>query len=145
MKIVRRQFLQVAGAVVAVSGTCQSTWAQNPAIRPDVNELLRGDLEGQSQRVQETVVTVVAFPPGAISTWHVHPGAQELVFGLQGNLTLEIEGLGVKSINAGETGIIPANIPHTVRNHATAEPAKILVVYSRSDKSKPLRVDVNKG
>jgi len=101
-------------------------------------------LVGQNQKVTETVVTVVAFPPGAESTWHIHPGAQELVFGLQGKLTLEIDGKGTKSIGAGETSLVPADVAHTVRNETTGEPAKILVVYSRSDKNSPVRVDVNK-
>jgi len=66
------------------------------------------------------------------------------VFGLQGKLTLEIEGQGENGIGAGETGLIPADVAHTVRNDTSGDPARILVVYSRSDKNSPLRVDVNK-
>jgi mannose-6-phosphate isomerase-like protein (cupin superfamily) len=82
-------------------------------------------------------------PEHALS-WHVHPGAQELVFGLEGKLTLEIEGRGAKSIGVGETGLVPSDVPHTVRNETASEPAKILVVYSRSDKDQPVRVDLKK-
>jgi quercetin dioxygenase-like cupin family protein len=105
---------------------------------------LRSDLVGQDYKVTETLVTTVAFPPGAVSSWHVHPGAQELAFGLQGKLTLEIEGQGAKSVGVGETGLVPSDVPHTVRNETTSEPAKILVVYSRSDKDQPVRVDLKK-
>jgi quercetin dioxygenase-like cupin family protein len=141
MKFVRREFLQLAGAMVMASAASESTEA---AAGPSLTEILRSDMVGQGQKVTETLVTVVAFPPGAISTWHVHPGAQELVFGLQGNLTLEIEGQGAKRIGAGETGLIPSDVAHTVRNETTGDPARILVVYSRSDKELPLRVDVKK-
>lgn len=141
MKLVRREFLQLASVVVASVGS-QSTEA---AAGPSPTEILRRDLVGQDQKVVETLVATVAFPPGAVSTWHVHPGAQELVFGLQGKLTLEIDGQGAKSIGVGETGLIPADVAHTVRNETMGEPAKILVVYSRSDKNSPLRVDVKKA
>jgi quercetin dioxygenase-like cupin family protein len=67
------------------------------------------------------------------------------VFGLQGILTLEIDGQGAKSIGAGESGLVPADVAHTVRNETASEPARILVVYSRSDKHSPIRVDVNKA
>jgi len=141
MKLVRREFLQLASVVVASAGS-QSTEA---AAGPSPTEILRSDLVGQDHKVAETLVATVAFPPGAVSTWHIHPGAQELVFGLQGKLTLEIDGQGAKSIGAGETGLIPADVAHTVRNETMGEPAKILVVYSRGDKNSPLRVDVKKA
>jgi quercetin dioxygenase-like cupin family protein len=142
MTFVRREFLQLAGAMVMASAASQSTEA---AAGPSPTEILRGDLVGQDQKVAETLVAVVAFPPGAVSSWHIHPGAQELVFGLQGKLTLEVEGQGAKGIGAGETRLIPGGVAHTVRNETAGEPARILVVYSRSDKNSPLRVDVKKA
>jgi len=141
MKLVRREFLHLAGAMAMASAASQSSEA---AAGPSPTEILRSDLVGQDQKVVETLVTVVSFPPGAVSTWHVHPGAQELVFGLQGKLMLEIDRQGAKSIGVGESGLVPANVAHTVRNETAEEPAKILVVYSRSDKNSPIRVDVNR-
>jgi len=142
MKLVRREFLYLTGAAAMASAASRSAEA---VVGPDPTELLRSDLVGQDQKVAETLVTVVAFPPGAVSTWHIHPGAQELVFGLQGILTLEIDGQGAKSIGAGDSGLVPADVAHTVRNETASEPARILVVYSRSDKNSPIRVDVNKA
>jgi Cupin domain len=97
----RRHFLQLTVAMLASSTTSQSAWAQTSGPGPSPTEILRSDLIGQDQKVTETLVTIVAFSPGAISTWHVHPGAQELVFGLQGRLTLEIEGHGTHTISEG--------------------------------------------
>ena len=142
MWFVRREFLQLAGGVIAVFS--HSARAQTQAGAPSPIEVLRSDLLGQDHKVMETLVTVVTFPPGSVSRWHVHPGAQELVFGLEGKLTLEIEGRGANSVGVGETGLVPSNVPHTVRNETVSEPAKILVVYSRSDKDQPVRVDLKK-
>ncbi|HJY79888.1 MAG TPA: cupin domain-containing protein [Candidatus Binatia bacterium] len=144
MKFVRREFLQLAGAAITVSGVSHSPRAQTQAGGPSPIEILRSDLIGQDHKVTETLVTTVTFPPGSVSSWHVHPGAQELVFGLEGKLTLEIEGWGANSIGVGETGLVPSDVPHTVRNETASEPAKILVVYSRSDKDQPVRVDLKK-
>ena len=119
--------------------------AQAPQGGPKAAQILREELRGQSSRVQETVVTVVEFPPGAVAPWHMHPGAHELAYGLEGQLTIEIEASGTKTIKAGDTGVIAADVPHTVRNESTTATAKLLVVHSRSDKDKPMRVDVRKG
>src|SRR5262249_15855494 len=132
MKFVRREFLQLAGAAITVSGVSHSPWAQTQAGGPSPIEILPSDLIAQDHKVTETLVTTVPFPHGWVLSWHVHPGAQELVFGLEGKLTLEIEGRGANSIGVGETGLVPSDVPHTVRNETASEPAKILVVYSRS-------------
>ena len=108
MWFVRREFLQLAGGVIAVFS--HSARAQTQAGAPSPIEVLRSDLLGQDHKVMETLVTVVTFPPGSVSRWHVHPGAQELVFGLEGKLTLEIEGQGAKRVGVGE-------IPHLAGQH----------------------------
>ena len=145
MKLLRRrQFLHLAGSLAAAAGTSQSSWAQSSGGGPSLQELLRRDLQGQGQRVEETLMTVVTFPPGAVSSWHIHPGAQELVFGLEGKLMFEMEGEAVRPLQAGDSGLIPADVAHTLRNETT-DAAKILVVYSRGDKTKPLRVDVQRS
>jgi quercetin dioxygenase-like cupin family protein len=84
------------------------------------------------------MVTVVEFRPGAAAPWHSHPGAQELLFGIEGKLTVDVDGQELKTINIGDTGVIPGDVFHTVRNESTNATAKVLVVHSRSDKDKPL-------
>ena len=142
MKFVRRRFLHLACASVAVPAIARIASAQTAG--PKANQVLRKDLEGQDNRVQETVVTSIEFPPGQGVAWHMHPGAQELLYGLEGSLTLEIEGHGTRTIAAGDVGIIPADRPHVARNESSSSSAKILVVHSRSDKDKPLRVDLKR-
>lgn len=70
--------------------------------------------------------------------WHAHPGAQELLFGIEGKLTVEAEGQELKTVNISDTGVIPGDVFHTARNESTNAMAKVVVVHSRSDKDKPL-------
>jgi quercetin dioxygenase-like cupin family protein len=70
----------------------------------------------------------------------MHPGAQEIIFVLDGNLAVEIEGRGAKTLKAGEIILIPAEIPHLARNDSANDMARALVTHSRADKEKPFLV-----
>jgi quercetin dioxygenase-like cupin family protein len=95
--------------------------------------------------VRESVVSLVEFGPGVAAPWHMHPGAQEILYALEGNLVVEIQGQGTSTVKAGECSIIPADVPHLARNESTSQGAKALVVHSRSDKDKPLVVPVQRA
>jgi quercetin dioxygenase-like cupin family protein len=140
MHEVRRRFLQITGAALTVSAVSPAAWSQTPPQGPKASQVLRKDLEGQAQKVEETVVTIVEFPPGAAAPWHAHPGAQEVLFGLEGRLTVEVDGQPLMTVNRGDTGVIPGDVFHTARNENSTGVAKVVVVHSRSDKTKPLIV-----
>jgi quercetin dioxygenase-like cupin family protein len=89
-------------------------------------------LKGQDNQVQESIVTEAA-------PWHTHPSAQEILYALEGEVTLLVDGQSVRSVKAGEIAITPADLRHSVRND-TLLAAKVLVVHSRADKEKPLMV-----
>src|SRR5262249_49795516 len=78
MQIVRREFLCLTGLAAAVPAVSNVALAQAQA-GPKLTQILRKDLEGQGQVVQETVVSIVEFASGTAAPWHVHPGAQELL------------------------------------------------------------------
>ena len=143
MQIIRREFLALSGLAVAAQSIATIALAQAQA-GPKLTQILRKDLEGQGEVVQETVVSIVEFPPGAAAPWHMHPGAQELLFVYEGELTLEVEGQASKVIKAGEVGLIPAEIPHLAKNESTTA-ARAVVTHSRADKSKPLTVAVKRS
>ena len=140
--MIRREFLYLPGLALVLPAMLRVAHAQPAA--PKLVQILRKDLEGQGQLVQETVVNIADFGPGSASPWHMHPGAQEFLFVTDGALTLEVDGQGANVINAGEGGIIPANVPHLVRNTSTSVAAKGVVVFSRSAKDKPLLVLVKR-
>jgi quercetin dioxygenase-like cupin family protein len=118
--------------------------AQGPQGGPKLTQILRSDLKGQGEKVQETVVNVLEMGPGAGAPWHMHPGAQELLFVFEGDITLEIEGQAPTVLKAGSIGIIPAEIPHLARNESASVMAKALVTHSRAEKDKPLTVVVKR-
>ena len=75
-----------------------SALAQAPQGGPKLTLVLRSDMKGQDQRVQETVVNILEMPPGSAAPWHMHPGAQEILFVIDGNVTVEIEGQGTTAL-----------------------------------------------
>jgi quercetin dioxygenase-like cupin family protein len=112
---------------------------------PKVTQILRKDLEAQGQVVQETVVLIGEFGPSGEVPWHMHPGAQEVLYVQEGGLIVEVEGSGATTVRAGETYVIPADTPHRARNESASLNAKSVVFYSRSAKDKPLLVPVKKA
>ena len=140
MNLIRREFFHLAGAAVAGIAVARNAAAQTSPTGPKLKQILRSDLQGQDQKVQETVVSVLEMGPGAAAPWHMHPGAQEILFVFEGGLTVEVEGQGTKIIKAGEIGLIPAEIPHLARNESASGTTKALVTHSRADKEKPLIV-----
>jgi quercetin dioxygenase-like cupin family protein len=144
MTLIRRQFLQVAGVLIAVPPASRIVFAQAPAAGPKLTQIFKKDVEGQGQAVQETVVSVVEFGPGVSAPWHMHPSAQEMLYALEGNLVVEVEGRGAANVNLGEAYIIPGDIPHLARNDSTTASAKALAVHTRGAKDKPFVVPVKK-
>jgi len=144
MKIIRRELLYLSGIAASATLMSKCAWAQTQAGLPKLTQILRKDLESQGQAVQETVVSVADFGPGTAAPWHMHPGAQELLYVIEGTLTVEIEGSGTTLLKMGEAGTIAADLVHLARNENTSESAKALVVHSRAAKDKPLIVVVKK-
>jgi quercetin dioxygenase-like cupin family protein len=140
MLLVRRRFLHLAGAAVALPATARTALAQVAPATPKLTLLLKADLQGQDQKVQETVVNVLEMAPGVGAPWHMHPGAQEIIFVLDGDLAVEVEGQGTKAVKAGEIILITAEIPHLARNDSANAMARALVTHTRADKDKPFLV-----
>ena len=141
MLVVRREFLALSGIPVLVPSLSVAALAQSP-LAPKLTQILRKDLEGQGEIVQETVVNIAEFAAGSASPWHMHPSAQELLHVIEGNLVVEVEGQGTALMKAGDAAVIAADRAHLVRNDSTGISGKALVVYSRAAKDRPLVVPV---
>jgi len=142
---VRRRFLTIAGAALVLPATERLAGARTSPGAPKLTQLLKADLTRQNQTVQETVVNLLEMAPGVSAPWHMHPGAQEIVFVLDGTLIVEVDGEAPKQIDAGAAALIPAEIPHLVRNAGAQTPARALVTHSRSDKDKPFVITLKRG
>ena len=140
MMIVRRRFLHLASAAVALPASVRMVLAQAAPATTKLTLLLKTDLQGQEQKVQETVVNLLEMAPGVGAPWHMHPGAQEIIFVLDGALVVEVEGQGTKVVRAGQIILIPAEIPHLAKNDSANAMARALVTHSRADKDKPFLV-----
>src|SRR5215510_6328488 len=127
----RRKFIGLIGAVAVLPTALQNALAQGSPAGPKLTQVLRADLEGQEHKVEETVVNILTMPPGAAAPWHMHPGAQEIIFVIEGTLTVEVDGRGTTASKAGETVLIPADVAHLARNDGTSEVVKALVTHSR--------------
>src|SRR5262249_58676873 len=82
-RISRRIALQIASTfplAVALAGTASKAARAQGSTGPKFTQLLRRDLEGQGNQVQESIVILAEFQPGQGSPWHNHPGAQEILY-----------------------------------------------------------------
>ena len=141
--MIRRHFLQLAAAGAVLPAASQIASTQGAQGRPRLAQLLRADLQGQNQLVQETVVNLLEMAPSVGAPWHMHPGAQEIIFVIEGSLAVEIDGQEAKQINAGGIVLIPAETAHLARNDSAAM-ARALVVHSRADKDKAFLIELKR-
>jgi quercetin dioxygenase-like cupin family protein len=87
---------------------------------------------------RETVVAVVDIPANADVARHTHPGP-ETDYVLEGDLILDVQGVGPKPYKAGDSFYIPAGTVHGGKGGSNG--AKIVSVYI-VEKGKPLATPV---
>jgi quercetin dioxygenase-like cupin family protein len=126
-------------AVLALAGGALYAREEQRQDQPKVEELLKAPLAGEPGR--EVDIRIYTFAPGTLLPWHVHPGAHEFVYQLEGTLTLEIEGQPTRDVKAGEAVYVPPNVVHRGSNRSATAAAKLHVVRVKP-KDKPLAEDV---
>jgi len=83
---------------------------------------------------RETVVALVEIPANADVARHTHPGP-ETDYVIEGDLILDVQGVGPKPYKAGDSFYIPAGVVHGGKGGPNG--AKIVGVYI-VEKGKPL-------
>jgi quercetin dioxygenase-like cupin family protein len=124
-----------AGIAVGVLGTHVLSAQQAPVMR---TILQQQDLEGAAGR--EVVMYVAELIPGGVAGRHYHPGP-ELLYILEGSLTLEHDGQSPVTLKAGESAHIPAKHIHNAKNASATGPSKVLV-FLVGEKGQPLATPV---
>ena len=81
-----------------------------------------------------THLLVVEVQPGALIPRHTHPGI-EMGYMMEGEAELEMEGRPGRRVRAGESYLIPAGVPHALRNGPAASRVAVTYVVERD---KPL-------
>jgi quercetin dioxygenase-like cupin family protein len=123
------------GIAVGVLGNHVLIAQQAPVTR---TILQQQDLEGAAGR--EVVMYVAALGPGGVAGRHYHPGP-ELLYILEGALTLEHDGQSPVILKAGESAHIPAKHIHNAKNASATGPSKVLV-FLVGEKGQPLATPV---
>jgi quercetin dioxygenase-like cupin family protein len=139
-KAMRMRALTLGAALLAAAFGAGLLAAREDTSQDQVaaQELLVEDLAGEPG--QEVNAQLYTFPPGSSVPWHIHPGAHEIAYILEGTLTFERDGAEPVEIRAGEADYLPPNIVHRGMNKGT-EPVKLFVVRIKP-KGKPLTEEV---
>ncbi|MGA7323616.1 MAG: cupin domain-containing protein [Rhodomicrobium sp.] len=140
MTSLTRRDLAILAAAVAAATTSDTADAQlrsGPGAK--YKEILAKDLQGFP--LQMTRLTTMDVAPGTQIPWHYHPAAQEIVFGLEGVITFEVDPPAIRTIKAGDVLLIPAGTLHKPRPDASS-PARVLFIHSITDKTKPFLLEL---
>jgi quercetin dioxygenase-like cupin family protein len=126
----RRRHMKIGVAATAVMAVAAICAAQQAAFKR--TEVQRIDL---STPGREVVMVVADIPPGATSGRHTHPG-EEVAYVLEGAIVLDVAGKSPATLKTGQGFVIPAGVPHSATNKASA-PARVLANYI-IEKGKPI-------
>lgn len=119
-----------AGLVLAREGDGQSAVTSQ--------QLIARALEGEPGK--EVIAQTYVFPAGAVLPWHIHPGAQEISYVLEGDFTFERAGAPPRKMTAGEAEYLEPNVVHRGLNQSD-RPVKLFVVRIKP-KDQPLVEEV---
>jgi quercetin dioxygenase-like cupin family protein len=103
-------------------------FAREDSAPPEVEaeHLLTKPLAGEPGK--EVDIRLYSFPPGSAVPWHIHPGAHEIEYGLEGTLMIEEEGKPPYPLKAGGSNYLAPDVVHRGWNASKTEPAKFYVV-----------------
>jgi quercetin dioxygenase-like cupin family protein len=118
----------VCGLVASIVGAATAQAPTPP------KQLLQTDLKGVPG--QEAMIFSVDFAPGQVLPWHMHPGGHELLYVVEGTLTVEDQNAKKVTLKPGEVNHIDPDVGHTARNEGST-PAKVIVIRVK-DKDKPV-------
>lgn len=124
----RRIAAAVFVSAVVGLGAASLLFARDDTALPKVEaeHLLTKPLVGEPDK--EVDIQLYTFPPGSAVPWHIHPGAHEIEYGLEGTLMIEEEGKPPYPLNAGGSNYLAPDVVHRGWNASKTEPAKVYVV-----------------
>ena len=88
---------------------------------------------------REVVQALAEFQPAGATGRHTHPG-EEISYVLSGPIVLEIDGKPAKTLQTGDSFLIPAGVIHSARNSSTGI-SKVVATYV-IEKGKPVTTPV---
>jgi quercetin dioxygenase-like cupin family protein len=128
------QTCKTALAAAFLLGFCAAASAQAPAAIPGQQfDIPPGSLP-------QTVMTATRdFAPGQTAGRHIHHGVEMAII-IRGDLQLMVDGAQPVVYHAGQSFLVPREVPHDVKNVGTT-PVTLAITYV-IDKGTPARVPV---
>ena len=124
-------------AGIGFGATAHRLFAAPPSFTETV--LLRSDLPGVDN--YELIVSRLETTPGWAHGRHYHPG-HEIVYVLEGNGTLDLEGKPGQRLQPGTVSYVPPGKVHAGRNASPKEMFKF-ILFRLHAKNQPISVELN--
>lgn len=124
-------------AGIGIGVTAHRLFAAPPSFTEMV--LLRSDLPGIDN--YELIVSRLETAPGWSHGRHYHPG-HEIVYVLEGNGALDLEGRPGQRLQAGTVSYVPPGKVHAGRNASPKEMFKF-ILFRLHAKNQPISVELN--
>ena len=135
--------MRAAIACIALSA-CIAGGSLVLAREPDVQSAVTAQLlfaeALAGEEGKEVIAQTYVFPAGAVLPWHIHPGAHEIAYVLEGDFTFERAGAPPREMTAGDADYLPPNVVHRGLNKSD-RPVKLFVVRIKP-KDQPLVEEV---
>jgi quercetin dioxygenase-like cupin family protein len=147
-----KQFLQaLMTTALALGAPAAPAWAAESPAAPAATRstpapvpagITRTDLQRHDLSIagHETVQARIDIAPGAVASWHRHPG-EEVIYVVEGTLEYQLEGQAPVTVKTGEVLFVPAGVAHMARNRTAANGAELATYIV--EKGKPLLVPAN--
>ena len=131
-------------ALLAILGASPALSEQQANLSPKATEILKTSTTWTSQKIKypqtdKPMITslVVEFPPGAKTSWHLHP-MPEYIYVMEGTLMIEDENGNKRAFKPGEAFIEVDNY-HQGSNPGRT-PTKIMAIFF-GEEGQPIRID----
>ena len=126
--LVGRCLAALSLAVLTVTGAATLLQARQDTAPPKIEaqHLLTKPLVGEPGK--EVDIQVYTFPPQSSVPWHIHAGAHEFAYVLEGTLMVEEDGKPPFTIEVGTSYYLAPDVVHRGFNPSKTEPAKVHVV-----------------
>lgn len=132
----KRSAVLLAGAAIAMTIAAAAAQQAPPNTTFKRTMLVQGDLSAPGREVAQALAEI---QPGGASGKHTHPG-EEIAHVIAGTLIVESPGKPPRTLQAGESMIIPAGTVHDAINRGTVL-TKVLATYV-IEKGKPVATTV---
>lgn len=123
------------GVAMGVIGHQSLRAQQEPVTRTILQKKDLAEAEGK-----ELVMYRADIVPGGVVGRHFHPGP-ELIYVMEGALTVEHDGQHPLTLKAGDSAYIPGRHVHNAWNPSTTEQVRVMV-FLVGDKGQPLAIAV---